>query len=989
MNAKNIKIATQLKFGFIAMLFFVVLLGVVSYFQTDEIQSQMDDFYDHPLQVRRALGNLNAEILSMRLGTRDLMVAKTEEEKLTAIQLIETSCENVPNQFTVLRERYLGPKSDVEDAYNAFITWKVARAENTRLLLSGEVEKVKQSVRPEGSVGALREIMLNKIKKIDDFAARKGDLLYSNSQTLQNSLNRQLILIVTVILLLSIIMYNILLRNIRKPLEEINSATHRFHEGDLSARSNYKLNNEFGTLSDSFNTLAESIQENIFLNEKIANISSVMLSEDDARKFFYATLNELALHTDSQMAAAYILSDDNKSYTHFESIGVDENAKESFSSDIYEGEFGFAISLRKVQHLKSIPEDTRFVFHTVTGKFYPHEILTIPVISENNIIAVISLASIKPYSAQAVKLINDILVTLSTRVAGILAYRKIKDFSAILSEQNSELEMQKTELSLQSSELIEQNAELEMQKQQLDEASRLKTVFLSNMSHELRTPLNSVIALSGVLNRRLAKQIPEEEYSYLEVIERNGKNLLSLINDILDISRIEAGKEEIDLSIFDFNSLVSEVVQMIKPQAEQKNLKLLHTAGESKLSITCDADKCRHILQNLIANAVKFTEKGKVEVITEQNKNKITVKIIDTGVGIAEEHLSHIFDEFRQADGSTSRKFGGTGLGLAIAKKYANFLGGTITVKSQLGSGAEFTLTLPTVFESANRIVETISSIEFKPAQNYFQYKHTGTLTNKTILLVEDSEPAIIQIKDILEEGGNSVLVARDGAEALKIISHTIPDAMILDLMMPGVDGFQVLKTIREEDRTAHIPVLILTAKHITKEELKFLKRNNIHQLIQKGDVNRVDLKNSITEMIFPKSVMMQPKREAQVIEGKPLVLVVEDNPDSMTTARALLSDEFNIIEAVDGFECVEKAKLYKPNLILMDIALPVMDGIEAFQAIRKLPELNHTPIIALTASAMIKDRETVLAYGFDAFISKPIDEKIFFRIIKDVLNGK
>ncbi len=362
MNAKNIKIATQLKFGFIAMLFFVVLLGVVSYFQTDEIQSQMDDFYDHPLQVRRALGNLNAEILSMRLGTRDLMVAKTEEEKLTAIQLIETSCENVPNQFTVLRERYLGPKSDVEDAYNAFITWKVARAENTRLLLSGEVEKVKQSVRPEGSVGALREIMLNKIKKIDDFAARKGDLLYSNSQTLQNSLNRQLILIVTVILLLSIIMYNILLRNIRKPLEEINSATHRFHEGDLSARSNYKLNNEFGTLSDSFNTLAESIQENIFLNEKIANISSVMLSEDDARKFFYATLNELALHTDSQMAAAYILSDDNKSYTHFESIGVDENAKESFSSDIYEGEFGFAISLRKVQHLKSIPEDTRFVF---------------------------------------------------------------------------------------------------------------------------------------------------------------------------------------------------------------------------------------------------------------------------------------------------------------------------------------------------------------------------------------------------------------------------------------------------------------------------------------------------------------------------------------------------------------------------------------------------------------------------------------------------
>lgn len=989
MNAKNVKIATQLKFGFTAMLFLVVVLGVVSYFQTDRIQEQMDTFYDHPLKVRRALGNLTADILSMRLGTRDLMVAKTEKEKLTALQLIESTTEDVPNQFKVLREQYLGPKSDVEDAYQAFINWKIARSENTRLLLSGEVEKVKQSVLPEGNVGSLRESMLTKIKVIDNFALLKGEELYSNSQNLQTTLNRQLILIVVLVLLLSIIIYNLLLRNIRTPLEIINSATHKFHEGDLSARSSYNLHNEFGTLSDSFNTLAESIQENIYLNDKIANISSVMLSEDDARKFFYATLNELALHTDSQMAAAYILSDDNKFYNHFESIGVDENAKKSFASDIFEGEFGFAISLRKVQHLKSIPEDTRFVFHTVTGKFYPREILTIPVISENNIIAVISLASIKPYSAQAVKLLNDILVTLSTRVAGILAYRKIKDFSAILTEQNSELEMQKTELSLQSSELIEQNTELEMQKKLLDEANRMKTVFLSNMSHELRTPLNSVIALSGVLNRRLAKQIPEEEYSYLEVIERNGKNLLSLINDILDISRIEAGKEEIEISKFNLNNLVGEVVNMIHPQAMQKNIKLFHTVKESELYITCDTDKCRHILQNLIANAVKFTEAGTVEAIAERNENKITVKVIDSGVGIAEEHLAHIFDEFRQADGSTSRKFGGTGLGLAIAKKYATLLGGTITVKSQLGSGTEFTLTLPAVFESANRIIESASLIEFKPAKNYFQYKHETGLTNKTILLVEDSEPAIIQIKDILEDGGNSVLVARDGAEALKIISHTIPDAMILDLMMPGVDGFQVLKTIREEDRTAHIPVLILTAKHITKEELKFLKRNNIHQLIQKGDVNRVDLKNSITEMIFPKAVMMQPKREAQVIEGKPLVLVVEDNPDSMTTARALLSDEFNIIEAVDGFECVEKAKLYKPNLILMDIALPVMDGIEAFQAIRKLPELKHTPIIALTASAMIKDRETVLAYGFDAFISKPIDEKIFFRIIKDVLNGK
>jgi len=247
---------------------------------------------------------------------------------------------------------------------------------------------------------------------------------------------------------------------------------------------------------------------------------------------------------------------------------------------------------------------------------------------------------------------------------------------------------------------------------------------------------------------------------------------------------------------------------------------LLHTGKASRLPITSDADKCRHILQNLVANAVKFTEKGKVDIVALQTDRHLTISVIDTGVGIAQNHIDHIFDEFRQADGSTSRKFGGTGLGLAIAKKYATLLGGTITVNSTPGKGSEFMLTLP----------NSPSSV-------------------KTILLVEDSEPAIIQIKDFLEESGYEILVARDGGEALGIIAKTLPDAMILDLMMPGIDGFEVLKTLREAEATAHIPVLILTAKHITREELQFLKRNNVHQLIQKGDVNRKELLNAIATM--------------------------------------------------------------------------------------------------------------------------------------------
>jgi PAS domain S-box-containing protein len=1128
MNLKNLKIEAQLRLGFAALMIFVFVLGIVAYMQTDQLQLQTETLYSHPLKVRRAIGSLEMDILKARLATRELMLAKNEQEKQDAVLVMELSYAHAFDQFNVLKEQYLGPPADVDAAYEAFITWKTAREENTKLALDGDIEQVKENNKAEGKVGNLRDQMLAKIKVIDDFALNKGNSVYTNSVLLNNSLHKKLVLSVVAILLLSLIINFVILRNIRKPISDLIDATRHFHEGDLNARSQYTLKNEFGVLSASFNSLAGSIQVKTEIDEKLAKLADLMLSEYDAKKFFRLTLTGLAANTGSQMAAIYLLSDDNKTFEHFESLGVDDNARRSFAADNFEGEFGAALASRKVQHLKNIPENTRFVFHTVSGKFIPREIITLPILADDLVIAVISLASVSEYTKQSVQLINDILVTLCARVEGILAYHKIKDYSeklalagaynrslieasidplvtigpdgritdvnnsteavtglsreeligtdfanyfteseraksgyqqvfrdgmvrdyelairntsgevipvlynatvyrdengktigvfaaarditerkktelemvrlskeltqrsATLENANRELETQKAKLTLQSAELTEQNTELEMQKLQLDEANKLKTSFLSNMSHELRTPLNSVIALSGVLNRRLVNQIPEEEFSYLKVIERNGKHLLDLINDILDISRIEAGREEIEITKFSANNLIAEVVSMIQPQAKEKSIDLIYSEGTPDIVITCDASKCRHILQNLVGNAVKFTEEGKVEIKARQTGDKIIIEVADTGIGIAKKHLAHIFDEFRQADGSTSRRFGGSGLGLAIAKKYANLIGGTISVKSSPGKGSIFELTLPLLYAVENRIIESQTTNDFRHAVIQSLHKLPSVVTNKNILLVEDSEPAIIQIKDFLEESGYRIIVARNGTEALSIITQTIPDAMILDLMMPGIDGFEVLKTLREAEPTAHIPVLILTAKHITKEELKFLKRNNVHQLIQKGAVSRVEILNAIAEMIFPEMAVTaepeKPLRKSQNIEGKPTVLVVEDNPDNMITVKALLGEEYTIIEAVDGDSAVKMAKKHKPNLILMDIALPGLDGIEAFKDIRKDARLQNIPVIALTASAMTTDRESILAYGFDAYIAKPINETVFFKIINETI---
>ena len=480
-------------------------------------------------------------------------------------------------------------------------------------------------------------------------------------------------------------------------------------------------------------------------------------------------------------------------------------------------------------------------------------------------IAVVSLASIGQYKQPAIDFIEKTISTMSARIEGILAYRTIKEFSEKLEHQNRELDAQKNEMEEQSVELIHQNIELEMQKKELNEASQLKTNFLSNMSHELRTPLNSVIALSGILNRRLKNEIPEEEYSYLEVIERNGKNLLALINDILDISRIEAGREELEISTFNVNQLINEVVEMLAPQAHEKNVKCINGAKDTTVYINSDRDKCRHILENLAGNAVKFTETGQVELAVGQNGENIEIRVKDTGIGIDANYLPFVFDEFRQADGSTSRKFGGTGLGLAIAKKYANLLGGIVSVTSVVGEGSEFILTLPINYSPDHQVAENAFEIvreESMPVKKAVMQAELPDLsgkpladpTAKTLLMVEDSEPAVIQIRDLLEESGYNIKVARDAKEAFAMMAEKIPDAMVLDLMMPGIDGFELLHTLREAESTAHVPVLILTAKHITRDELKDLTKNNIHQLIQKGDVNRDELKKAIASMLYPET---------------------------------------------------------------------------------------------------------------------------------------
>ncbi len=993
MKIKDMKIGTQLMLGFGAMLIFVLFLGVVSYQMNNQLFTQTKTIYDHPLKVRMAIGILNSDILSMRLGTRDLMLAKTEQEKQAALLMMESASADASKQFDILESQYLGDPNDVDEAYKAFINWKTAREENTRLALSGEVEKVKASVLSTGNVGIYRELLVAKIKIIDDFAKNKATNLFTSSVELSSQLNRELLLIVVSILLLSLIINFVLLRNIRKPMDKLTEATRRFHDGDMSARSSYQSGNEFGRLSDSFNILAEKIQVKTGLDQKVSGLANILMSEDEAKKFFQALLSTLSKLTSSQMAAVYFLSDNNNSFDYFESVGLSSRAKQSFSARLFEGEFGAALSEKRIIHISQIPDETRFSFPVVSGQFRPSEIINIPILQFNEVVAVISLASLHGFSGESLQLLQEVWLMITARINGVLAFKKSIEFLGKLDMQNKELAQQSKEMVQQADELKEYNIELEIQKKQLNESNQLKSAFLSNMSHELRTPLNSVIALSGVLNRRLKNKISEDEFSFLRIIEKNGKQLLSLINDILDLSRIEAGKEEISYSSFAIQNQISGILESLAPIAEEKGISLINHVQADLGMIVSDSTKCHHILQNIIGNAIKFTEKGSVEVSAELKNGRLNIGIKDTGIGIAKEHLPYIFDEFRQADGKSTRKFGGTGLGLAIAKKYTQMLQGTIEVRSQEGAGSVFVITFPERPSGHHSHEPELKLHEHKPIASFSNSPDKNSGAGKTLLLVEDSEPQIIQLTDILKEKGYILQVARNGKEALEAVRISIPDAMILDLMMPEADGFEVLKSIRENNDTSQIPVLILTAKHISKEELNFLKGNHIYQLIQKGDVNRNELLLHINNMIFPavSTDRLSPDKKPPRIptDGKAKILLIEDNEDNTTTVKALLDGKYELISDCNGLSGLEKARTIVPDLILLDISLPGIDGYTVLNEIKKLETLKETPVIALTARAMKGDREDLLRQGFDDYISKPIDSDLFEKTIQEWLNGK
>lgn len=480
-----------------------------------------------------------------------------------------------------------------------------------------------------------------------------------------------------------------------------------------------------------------------------------------------------------------------------------------------------------------------------------------------------------------------------------------------------------------------------------EQHTQAKSQFLANMSHELRTPLNAIIGYSELLKEDAEDQELTEFVPDLEKIRTAGKHLLELINGVLDLSKIEAGKMELFLEEFDAAKLIGDVATVAQPLVEKNRNRLVIEGVESVGPITSDQTKLRQILFNLLSNACKFTEDGEIRLrcarVAGEEGERIEISVSDQGIGMNEEQVSKVFQAFTQADASTTRKFGGTGLGLTITREFCHMMGGTIDLESTPGVGTTFTVRLPALAKPE------------APADPTELPLDAGD--GRLVLAVDDDEHALEVVERYLKRHGFRVLCASNGADALALARQHHPDAITLDVMMPGMDGWQVMLALKNDPATADIPVVILSVAH----EPALAYSLGATAYLTKP-IDRARLFSVVDDALGEKDA--------------PSILVVDDDEAVRDTTRRFLEQRGCAVElAPNGRAGLERALAETPDLVLLDLMMPEMDGFEFLERLRTAPSGYDVPVVVLTAKTLTSEDRARLNGRVEAILQRSEDQ--------------
>ena len=486
------------------------------------------------------------------------------------------------------------------------------------------------------------------------------------------------------------------------------------------------------------------------------------------------------------------------------------------------------------------------------------------------------------------------------------------------------------------------NAELLESQKAAEAANEAKSTFLANMSHELRTPLNAIIGYSEMLIED-AEDENEDFIPDLDKINNSGKHLLGLINDILDLSKVESGKMELYLESFELEKVISEIESTIKPLIEKNknSLKIEYVSNEKTMK--ADVTKVRQILLNLLSNSAKFTKEGEISITvsnSESLENAIDFTVADTGIGMTPDQVEKVFKPFTQADEKTTRKFGGTGLGLTITKMFAEMMGGNIEIQSKEGNGTTFVVTIP---------LNVVDLSKEKIDLNDKVSEDAGY----TILVIDDDDNAQDMMKKFLEKQDFTVLQAKNGEDGLKLAAEFMPDAITLDVMMPEMDGWEVLAALQANEVTKNIPVIMLTISNEPDIGYSLGATDYLTKPVNWDELSTILKKHQIES------------------DSQSILIVEDDEITRDMLSKSLETNQFKVKTAVNGKEALDKIRSSKPGLILLDLMMPEMDGFEFAERLRENKEWLNIPVVVITAKDLTKEDHARLKGNVETIMQK------------------
>jgi HAMP domain-containing protein/CheY-like chemotaxis protein/signal transduction histidine kinase len=798
---------------------------------------------------------------------------------------------------------------------------------------------------------------------------------------------------------------NLLADNLTNQVRAIAEVARAVTKGDLTRSIQLTAQGEVADLKDNINTMIDNLRlttdrntEQDWLKTNLARFTSMLQGQRDLSTVGRMLLSELAPLVNAQQGVIYQMdSDAARPEGAMMLLSAYATTPDGHLRELKVGEglVGQCAAEKRRMLITDLPEGATPI-QSGLFKAKPQNVIVLPVLFEDRVKAVIELASLGAFTASHLAfleqltssigiVLNSIEATMQTE--GLL--KQSQELAAELQAQQKELQQTNEQLAQKAQELAEQNTEVERKNAEIEQArraleekarelaltSKYKSEFLANMSHELRTPLNSILVLGQQLAENPDGSLSPKQVEFARTIHGAGTDLLNLISDILDLSKIESGTVSVEAEEVFFGTLLDPVTRPFRHEAENRKLSFeVHSDPQMGHSMVTDSKRVQQVLKNLLSNAFKFTEHGSVRLgifkavggwskdhpVLSRAASVIAFEVSDTGIGIPPEKQRIIFEAFQQADAGTSRKFGGTGLGLAISRELANLLGGEIQLRSAPGQGSTFTLYLPQNYvgsaaqgtQRAEKTGEVPPGVRFESEEALARQEvrieddRRDLQPGDTILLIVEGDPYYGRVlRDLARSKGFKALIAPTGTEALKMVREYKVAAITLDGMMPDMPGWTLLNQFKQDASTRHIPIQMLTQEEDRSHGLS----RGAFAFVAKP-ASTAELEAALTRM----KEYLRPRRKK--------LLLVEDNPAERLSTETLLGGEDIDIEAVaSGADALEALKEGGFDCVVLDLRLPDMTGFEVLERLRDTPVLKDIPVVVFTGRELTPDEDTQL----------------------------